>query len=148
MGKKDQSLIGRIGRAFEVVLRPFGFGNKETSEFETLPFDGIQWEIPQHPERVIAIGDIHGDLHALLSILEESGLIDSEGNWAAGQTHLVLMGDLIGGKEESRLLLGFLIRLEQQAKRASGFVHTLLGIHPASHPGRALRNDPRGKETF
>ena len=131
MPNKDRSLTERIGKTFDAVLRAFGLRTKtkDTDGFDTLAFDGIQWEIPEHPERVVAIGDIHGDLHALLSILDESAIIDAEGNWVAERTHLVLMGDLIGGKEESRLLLNFLIRLEQQAKRASGFVHALLGNH-------------------
>lgn len=46
------------------------------------------------PERVVAIGDIHGDLEALFSILLKSGIIDIGGKWIAANTFLVQTGDL------------------------------------------------------
>ena len=34
--------------------------------------------------RLLAIGDIHGDYEALVAILQEAHIVDSEGNWVAG----------------------------------------------------------------
>jgi hypothetical protein len=46
------------------------------------------------PERIVAIGDIHGDLEALFSILLKSGIIDEHGRWIAVNTFLVQTGDI------------------------------------------------------
>ena len=46
------------------------------------------------PERIVAIGDIHGDLDALFSILLKSGIIDINGKWIAVNTFLVQTGDI------------------------------------------------------
>jgi hypothetical protein len=46
------------------------------------------------PERIVAIGDIHGDLEALFSILLHSNVIDISGKWIAYNTFLVQTGDI------------------------------------------------------
>jgi hypothetical protein len=46
------------------------------------------------PEKIVAIGDIHGDLEALFSILLKSGIIDEHGRWIAVNTFLVQTGDI------------------------------------------------------
>lgn len=100
-----------------------------TEEFKTLPWDNVPWDIKPVPGRVIAVGDIHGDLPALGAILEECGIIDPTGKWKGGSDHLVLLGDLVGGNADSRLLLNFVMRLEAEAKLSAGGVHALLGNH-------------------
>ena len=86
------------------------------------------WDVRPVPRRVVAIGDLHGDLRAFGAIARACGLLDERGGWRGGTTHLVLMGDLVGG-QHSRLLLNALIRLEHEAWRAGGCVHALLGNH-------------------
>ena len=44
-------------------------------------------------ERVIAIGDLHGDYERYIDVMESAGLIDKKGKWSGGQTHLVQTGD-------------------------------------------------------
>ena len=46
------------------------------------------------PERIVAIGDIHGDLEALFLILHDAGIIDINGNWIAQNTFVVQTGDI------------------------------------------------------
>ena len=84
------------------------------------------WNIQPEPHRVVAIGDLHGDLRAFGAIGRACAILDERGNWRGGRAHLVLMGDLVGG-EDSRLLLNALMRLEPEARRAGGRVHVLLG---------------------
>ena len=86
------------------------------------------WDVRPEPRRVVAIGDLHGDLRAFGAIARACGLLDERGSWRGGSAHLVLMGDLVGG-EHSRLLLNALMRLEHEARRAGGRVHALLGNH-------------------
>jgi len=87
------------------------------------------WDILPVPERIVAIGDLHGDVRALGAILRACELIDAKAEWIGGGAHLVLMGDLLGGGDRSRLLLNAVLRLETEAERAGGRVHALLGNH-------------------
>lgn len=100
----------------------------EDHEFPTLPPDRISWEV-RSPSRVVAVGDLHGDLTALSCILQEARLVNGSGHWNGKDSQLVLVGDLIGGHEDSRLLLNFVIRLQKEASLTRGAVHCLLGNH-------------------
>ena len=40
-------------------------------------------------DRLVAIGDVHGDAVALRSCLKLAGLLSDSGQWAGGTTHLV-----------------------------------------------------------
>ncbi len=115
---------------------------KSAPSFATLPFDGIRWRWEAGP-RVVAIGDVHGDLRALGAILHERQVIDDAGNWIGRNAILVLLGDLIGGHAQSRLVLDFVLRLEGEARRAGGEVQTLIGNHDllvfAHKTGKATR---------
>jgi hypothetical protein len=90
--------------------------------------DSPDWDVRPEPRRVVAVGDLHGDLRAFGAIGRACGLLDERGGWRGGATHLVLMGDLVGG-EHSRLLLNAIMRLEREALRVGGRVHALLGNH-------------------
>ena len=107
---------------------------------------GADWDVRPEPPRVVAIGDLHGDLRAFGAIARACGLLDERGSWCGGGAHLVLMGDLVGGAH-SRLLLNAVIRLEREARRAGGRVHALLGNHDllpaAGRFGRMKRKERR-----
>ena len=109
---------------------------------------GSDWDVRPAPPRVVAIGDLHGDLRALGAIGRACGVMDERGSWSGGESHLVLMGDLVGG-HDSRLLLNAVMRLEREARRAGGRVHALLGNHdllPAA--GRFGRMTRRERRTY
>jgi hypothetical protein len=46
------------------------------------------------PKKIVAIGDIHGDLEALFKILLDSTIIDISGLWIAQDTFLIITGDI------------------------------------------------------
>ncbi|MDA0651027.1 MAG: hypothetical protein O2876_08515, partial [Proteobacteria bacterium] len=48
----------------------------------------------QGVERVVAIGDVHGDYDNYMAVLKEAGVINRRGKWVAGDTHLVQVGDI------------------------------------------------------
>lgn len=79
--------------------------------------------------RVVAIGDIHGDLDALLRILIGTRIVDAEGEWCGESTHLILIGDLNDRGPDSADVMAFVMRLEQDASSRGGRVDTLLGNH-------------------
>jgi hypothetical protein len=58
-------------------------------------------------------------------------LIDKNGNWTGGKTHLVQTGDIVDRGPDSRAVMDLLIRLQKQASDAGGAVHCLLGNHEA-----------------
>ncbi|NGP53426.1 metallophosphoesterase [Thioalkalivibrio sp. XN8] len=86
------------------------------------------WRI-EGVERVVAVGDVHGAYEELQALLADVGLVDAEGRWAGGATHLVSMGDLLGRGDYGRQVMDLLMRLQQEAAAAGGAVHVLLGNH-------------------
>ncbi len=82
-------------------------------------------------ERVIAVGDVHGAYDRFVEILTIAGVIDDRQRWAGGKTHLVQTGDVVDRGPESRKSLDLLRRLQDEAARAGGAVHPLLGNHEA-----------------
>jgi hypothetical protein len=82
-------------------------------------------------DRIIAIGDIHGDLDAFVKLLQTAKLVDGKNNWTGGKTHLVIPGDFIDRGNNSRKVMDLLMALEPQAQKAGGRVDALLGNHEA-----------------
>jgi len=88
----------------------------------------VQTFFPQ-PDRIIAIGDIHGDDGALIACLRMAECIDSEGNWCGGTTNVVQIGDILDRGDEERGCMDRLFDLKRQAAAAGGAVHVLMGNH-------------------
>ncbi len=81
------------------------------------------------PARLVAIGDLHGDLAATRQVLRLAGLIDAEDRWIGGETVLVQVGDEIDRGDDDRAILDLFERLAEQAHAAGGAVYPLLGNH-------------------
>src|SRR4051812_2504520 len=77
-------------------------------------------------ERVVAVGDVHGDHDQFLAVLRFAGLIDDQATWTGGKAHLVQTGDVLDRGPDSRKSMDFLIRLEAEALRSGGRVHALI----------------------
>jgi len=82
-------------------------------------------------ERIVAVGDLHGECDAFVKILRAAKVIDDKDNWIAGKTHLVQMGDVLDRWPDSRKAMDLLMKLEGQAVKAGGRVHALIGNHEA-----------------
>lgn len=80
-------------------------------------------------ERIVAIGDVHGDYDAFVSLLRTAKLIDRGTSWTGGMAHLVLPGDYLDRGKDSRKVIDLLMELEPRARKAGGRVHALLGNH-------------------
>jgi len=80
-------------------------------------------------ERVIAIGDLHGDYGRYIDVMESAGLINKSGKWIGGKTHLVQTGDITDRGADSRKIIDHLVKLAKQAKKKGGYVHLLIGNH-------------------
>ena len=79
--------------------------------------------------RIVAVGDIHGDFDAFVSILQRARLIDGEHRWVGGNATLVQTGDFLDRGPKSRDVLDLMMTLEKQAKKGGGRVLVLLGNH-------------------
>lgn len=83
------------------------------------------------PNRIVAIGDLHGDYAAWVSIARSAGLIDSGGHWAAGKATLVQLGDILDREPDSLKIVRNLQQLQKEAPRRGGKVVIILGNHEA-----------------
>lgn len=99
-------------------------------------------------DRIIVIGDIHGDMDVLLKCLKKPTLIDENNRWIGGETVVVQIGDqidscrfngfqsncnqqnyTIGDEAEDIKILLYLTELHNQASKVGGAVYSLMGNH-------------------
>jgi Calcineurin-like phosphoesterase len=88
-------------------------------------------EAAKPPQRIVAVGDLHGDFQAWQTIASAAGLIDAAGHWAAGRTTLVQLGDITDRAPDSLQIIRSLQQLTAEASRAGGKVVVVLGNHEA-----------------
>ena len=133
--RRSQMYISQDRTNLEVCKSVFG------DDFEFDP------DVVEDPDLVVAIGDVHGDVEALMQALVLSGLVKWNGHdintirWIGGNAVLVQTGDVLDGRRgrteivdtsESRpdhTLFHILDELSSQAKRSGGHVLRLLGNH-------------------
>ena len=94
----------------------------------------------EHGEnRIIVVGDLHGDYAAYRDILAAAGVSRREGRWSGGQTTLVQMGDIVDRGPQSLAIISDLRELAADAQRHGGRVIVLLGNHEAMNAMGDLR---------
>ena len=81
--------------------------------------------------RIIAVGDLHGDFQAWLTIARAAGLVDPRGHWTGGNTTLVQLGDVTDREPDSLKIIRSLQQLQKEAPRSGGRVVVVLGNHEA-----------------
>lgn len=80
-------------------------------------------------ERVVAIGDLHGDLRATRSALRLAGALGDDGRWAGGKLVVVQTGDQLDRGDDEPDIIDLLERLSEEAKAAGGALYVLNGNH-------------------
>ena len=83
----------------------------------------------QAAARIVAIGDIHGEIEGFRSLLKAAGLTDATGRWSGGRTQFIQTGDYTDRGAGTRAVMDLLMALEPQARRAGGRAFALLGNH-------------------
>ena len=91
------------------------------------------------PQRVVAVGDLHGDYAAWIAIARAAGLVDARDRWAGGTTTLVQTGDITDRGPDSLRIIRHLQQLDGEAKAAGGRVIVLVGNHEAMNVTGDLR---------
>jgi len=79
--------------------------------------------------KIAALSDIHGQYQLAITLLKNNKIIDASENWAYGDGHFVIVGDIFDRGPNVTELLWLIFKLEKQAKQAGGKVHYLLGNH-------------------
>jgi hypothetical protein len=79
--------------------------------------------------RLVAIGDLHGDLAATRAVLRLAGAVGEKDAWAGGDLVLVQTGDQLDRGDDEPEILDLLDRLAAEAAAAGGAVHVLNGNH-------------------
>lgn len=85
----------------------------------------------QSAGRIIAVGDLHGDYQAWVTIARAAGLIDARDHWIGGRTTLVQLGDITDRGPDSIKIIRNLQQLQREAPRRGGKVVVVLGNHEA-----------------
>ena len=107
--------------AATLALACLGVGSTHAQEEIPWQFTGA--------ERIVAVADIHGAADAFETILQRAALIDESLRWRGGNDHLVIVGDVLDRGPDSRRALDLIMRLQDEATRAGGAVHFVLGNH-------------------
>jgi hypothetical protein len=106
------------------------------------PNNGI-YNSTKPDQHVLAVGDVHGDLLALLSALYLGGVIGEDAKWCGGNTMVVQLGDILDrsgrgtsedtskNKREEIDILQYLHGLGIQAHQQKGGVVSVTGNHEA-----------------
>ena len=81
------------------------------------------------PKRLVAIGDLHGDLAATRAALRTAGAIDEHDTWIGGELVVVQTGDVLDRGDGEQAIFDLLFSLESQAKAAGGALILLIGNH-------------------
>ncbi len=79
--------------------------------------------------RLVAIGDVHGDLDHLVAALSNAGMIDGQRAWVGGDAVLVQVGDFLDRGREVRQVMDLMMRLQNEAAAAGGRFVVVLGNH-------------------
>jgi len=85
-------------------------------------------------EKIIAIGDLHGDYEHFAEILTDEDINlavekDKKLHWIGGKTHLVQIGDVMDRGDDAKRIFDDIRILEKEAAQAGGMVHMLIGNH-------------------
>ncbi|KAK8445118.1 hypothetical protein SEVIR_9G256200v4 [Setaria viridis] len=82
--------------------------------------------------RIVAIGDVHGDLSQTRAALVLAGVLSAESDghvWTGGRTVLVQVGDILDRGKDEIAILSLLSSLNLQAKSQGGAVFQVNGNH-------------------
>jgi hypothetical protein len=90
-------------------------------------------------QRIVAIGDLHGDLVATRTALRLAGAIDEHDRWVGGTMTIVQTGDQLDRGDDELEILDLLDDLTVQAHAAGGAVHVLNGNHELMNVKQDLR---------
>ena len=118
----EGSIAGRLKRVIRIAARAFA---------AIIVVATIPPVMAQQPQRIVAVGDLHGDFKAWQDIARAAGISNARGHWTGGKTVLVQLGDVTDREPDSLKIIKNLQQLQREAGRAGGKVFVVLGNHEA-----------------
>ena len=119
--------------AYEYVLfsRSAGKGTVALPDFTVQLKGSLKPEKTTYREapRLFVLSDIEGQYEALKQLLWAGGVMDKQFHWTFGKGHLVVIGDVFDRGSAVAECLWLFYHLEEQAKKAGGYLHYVLGNH-------------------
>jgi hypothetical protein len=85
--------------------------------------------LDEMPPRLVALGDVHGDLAAARAALRLVGAIDWSNQWIGGDLVVVQTGDQLDRSDQELQILELFEALTVEAHAAGGAFYSLLGNH-------------------
>jgi hypothetical protein len=104
-----------------------------------LVLSGCAHGAPDGPDRIVAFGDVHGDLQATRRALRLAGAIDEDDRWIGGELVVVQTGDQLDRGGDEQEILDLFVGLQAEASAAGGAFHALLGNHELMNAQGDLR---------
>lgn len=89
--------------------------------------------------RVVAIGDLHGDLDAARRAFRVAKVLDENEQWVGGNTVVVQTGDVLDRGQDERPLLEWLEKIAILAQQGGGALHRINGNHEIMNVAGDLR---------
>lgn len=89
--------------------------------------------------RVVAFGDVHGDLRAARAALQLAGATDANDHWIGGALVVVQIGDQLDRGDDERAILEWFERVADEADAAGGAFYPLIGNHEVMNVSGDLR---------
>lgn len=83
--------------------------------------------------KIFVISDLQGNFRALRRLLVKNRVIDQQYNWIFEDGHLVVLGNCFNYEEHITECLWLIYGLEENAIRAGGYVHYILGSQEVTH---------------
>lgn len=80
-------------------------------------------------DRLVVVGDVHGDIEALRSCLRTANLVDANDHWAGGDTVVVQVGDIFDRGNDDLRIEEWIHRLALQARSVDGAIYSIMGNH-------------------
>ncbi len=111
-----------------IRFRGFCYDTNEVYAVTTKKYK-IEPDVIDNVPKILTVSDIHGRYNLFEDILIKSKVINENGQWIFGDGHLVINGDIFDRGEYVTECLWLIHRLEQEAKKAGGAVHFILGNH-------------------
>ncbi len=95
--------------------------------------------VGEDEQRIVAFGDVHGDLEAARAALRLAGAIDEQDRWIGDDLIVVQTGDQLDRGDQEQAILDLFERLRIESEAAGGAFHALLGNHELMNARLDLR---------
>ncbi|MFJ9415001.1 metallophosphoesterase [Streptomyces sp. NPDC101227] len=89
----------------------------------------VDQDAPEGMGPLYVVGDVHGYYDELREALAAEGLIDADGNWAAGNARLWFLGDFTDRGPDGIGVIDLVMQLSAEAAAAGGYCKALMGNH-------------------